>query len=219
MPLPCRFTQAVLWNAAYLEVLWLQRASSLTCSMQVVFPAVRCVLLVSCRAVGTRTGQGLGHSRRWGAALGGGGSACLQKQLLQKMDPHFQLLSCASLITRPQVTLLPPLSQPGGFMSKKLQQGSGKADCFPQLGSFSCGCISGYSAQYSSPPTPPSLPSKTQTTEWQREVKSRMTFSAKPLLKIPGKLISFSPCSAIATFFSPKTSCLPVAKLGSIIHS
>lgn len=53
-----------------------------------------------------------------------------------------------------------------------------------------------HTTQYSSIPISPShLSSETETTEWQREAKSRMVFfsPATPLLKIPGKLISFSP--------------------------
>lgn len=110
------------------------------------------------------------------------------------------VLFCVSLVS-PQVTLLPLLWQPGGFMSKKLLQGNGKSFCFPHLGSFSCSCMSGNTAQRSSIPTPcPHYPAR-QTTKWQREVKSRRALSTKSLLKIPGKLISFSPCSAFATFF------------------
>lgn len=147
----------------------------------------------ACRAVEMGTGQGQGHSRHWGAAVGGGGSAC--RGTAPAEDPSSfsaSVLLCVSLIS-PQVTLLPPLLQPGSLISK--------SPLLPTP-SFSCN-VSLDIVHNTAVSSPPCYPAR-QTTEWQREVMSRMAFSAKFLLKIPGKLISFSPYSAFATFFLPK---------------
>lgn len=47
----------------------------------------------ACRAVEMGTGQGQGHSRHWGAAVGVVAQPA-EGQLLQKIHPHFQHLSC-----------------------------------------------------------------------------------------------------------------------------
>lgn len=87
------------------------------------------------------------------------------------------------------------------FYVQKAAAGQWENQLLSHLGSFSCS--SGYSAQYSSIPTPcPPYPAR-QTPEWQREVKSRMALSAKSLLKIPGKLTSFSPVLHLQHFFPP----------------
>lgn len=85
------------------------------------------------------------------------------------------------ILLSPQV-ILSPLSQPGSLRSKKLLQSSGKAVCFPHLGSFSCSCTSGYTAQFSSIPTPcPHYPAR-QITEW-RERRRAGCFLLNPYWK------------------------------------
>lgn len=140
-------------------------AESFISDLQAAFPAVRCPtsVLQSCGDEDrTRTGSlqvlGCCSWRGWLSLLAGTASAEDASSFAASV------LFCANLIS-PQVALLPPLWQPGGFMSRKLLQGSGKAVCFPHLGSFSCRCIPGHTAQHSSIPTPPSPSSKTETTE------------------------------------------------------
>lgn len=177
----------------------MQRASSLTCRL----PSLQSdVLLLSCRAVEMRTGQGQGHCRRWGAALGGGGSACLQGQLLQKMHPHLQHLSCFV----PTWSVLRWLCcLPCGSLEvlcpESCCRAVGTQSAFHTLAPFPADVS--LDILHNTAVSPP-LPLHPARQKPQREVKSRMTFSAKPLLKIPDKLIIFSPCSAILTFFSPK---------------
>lgn len=110
------------------------------------------VLLLSCRAVERRTGQGQGHSWCWGAAVRGGGSACLH--FLQKMHLHLLHLPCFGWVWSVlrwfcllchSLTVLGP---------KSCCRVVGKLSAFHTLAPFPADVsISGYTAQYSSIPT------------------------------------------------------------------
>lgn len=134
------------------------------------------------------------------------------------------ILCSLNLITCPQMTLLPFLSQLGDLMSGKLLQSSAKAVCFLYLGSFSCKDVCMYVCILHDTAASPFLPPTCQARQKPQNGRGRWIagwlFSAKPLLKIPGKLISFPPCSAIVTSIFPKTACLlylPAAKIVSTI--
>lgn len=178
-------------NAADLEVLWLQRASSLTRSLQVAFPAVTILELPA-------------ELWRWGQdkdrVTAGIGVLLLGWWLSLQRDSSCRrsilIFSICPVVCEPHqssVTLLPPLLQPGSLISKS-----------PLLPTPSFSCNVSLDIVHNTAVSPPPCYPARQTTEWQREVMSRMAFSAKFLLKIPGKLISFSPYSAFATFFLPK---------------
>lgn len=84
------------------------------------------------------------------------------------------VLFSVNLTARPQMTLLPLLSQFGDLMSRKLLRSSVKAVQFPHLGSFSCRdvslCILHNTAVS---PFPPPTSQANQTAEWQGEANSR----------------------------------------------
>lgn len=146
--------------------------------------------------------------------------ACLPRWILQKMHPHLQWLSYLIWSWSHVLRWLRFSCYSLEILCPENCCRAVKAVQFPYLGSCFCKDVSGYATQYSSIHILSCLSSETETTEWQREANSTMFFSVKPLLKFPGQLISFPPCSAIATSIFPKTSSLlylPAAKLLSAV--
>lgn len=176
-------------------------AESLISDLQAAFPAVRCPtsVLQSCGDEDrTRTGSlqvlGCCSWRGWLSLLAGTASAEDASSFAASV------LFCANLIS-PQVALLPPLCSLEILCPESCCRTVGKQSAFHTLAPFPADVS--LDILHNTAVSPP-LPLHPARQKPQREVKSRVTFSAKPLLKIPGKLIIFSPCSAIATFFPPK---------------
>lgn len=123
------------------------------------------------------------------------------------------------LITCPQMTLL-FLLQLGDLMSRKLLQGSESCSVSIPWLLFLQRCIwVCYTIQQHPHSLLPFKRDKPQNGRG-RQIAQCFFFSVKPLLKFPGQLISFPPCSAIATSIFPKTSSLlylPAAKLLSAV--